>query len=114
MTGLGDAFRWVARVLIRGYQLGISPLLGPRCRFSPSCSTYALGCYDRHGFWRATGLMLSRLGRCHPWHAGGYDPVPEIEASERGAEHRQASSPSLHKADGDVRDSVGFCPDRTS
>jgi uncharacterized protein len=65
------------KLLIRGYQLGLSPLLGPRCRFYPSCSQYALEAVQAHGSLRGSLLALRRLSRCHPWHAGGYDPIPE-------------------------------------
>ncbi|MCL2160677.1 MAG: membrane protein insertion efficiency factor YidD [Betaproteobacteria bacterium] len=64
------------RLLIRGYQLGISPLLGPRCRFYPSCSDYALEALAVHGLFKGCRLMLTRILRCHPWHPGGLDPVP--------------------------------------
>jgi putative membrane protein insertion efficiency factor len=64
------------QLLIRGYQLLVSPLLGPRCRFYPSCSQYALEAVQRHGTLRGSLLALRRLARCHPWHPGGYDPVP--------------------------------------
>jgi putative membrane protein insertion efficiency factor len=66
----------VARGLILAYRYALSPLLGPRCRFYPSCSAYALEAVDRHGALRGLWLALRRLGRCHPWHPGGYDPVP--------------------------------------
>ncbi|MHB1231401.1 MAG: membrane protein insertion efficiency factor YidD [Burkholderiales bacterium] len=64
-------------LLIRAYQYAISPLLGPRCRFTPSCSDYMHEAILEHG--PATGMWfgLKRLGRCHPWCAGGYDPVPK-------------------------------------
>lgn len=64
-------------ILIRGYQLCISPLLGPRCRFHPSCSAYAHGAIGRHGVLRGTWLGLRRILRCHPFSPGGYDPVPD-------------------------------------
>jgi putative membrane protein insertion efficiency factor len=67
------ALQW----LIRAYQLALSPLLGPRCRFYPSCSQYALEAVRAHGSLHGSWLALRRLLRCHPWHAGGYDPVPE-------------------------------------
>ena len=63
--------------LIRGYQYLVSPFLGNHCRFHPSCSSYALGAMKEHGTWRGLSLAIKRLGRCHPWHEGGYDPVPE-------------------------------------
>jgi uncharacterized protein len=62
--------------LVRGYQLGISPLLPPSCRFTPSCSQYALEAIRRHGATRGTWLAAKRLARCHPFHPGGFDPVP--------------------------------------
>jgi len=63
-------------MLIRGYQYLISPLLGNHCRFHPSCSSYAIEALEVHGAIRGSWLALRRLGRCHPWHPGGYDPVP--------------------------------------
>ncbi len=62
--------------LIKGYQYGISPLLGPRCRFWPSCSNYALEAIRHRGPYRGGWLALKRIGKCHPWHEGGIDPVP--------------------------------------
>ena len=62
--------------LIRGYQRLISPLLPPSCRFHPSCSQYALEAVTRHGALRGSWLAARRLARCHPFHPGGYDPVP--------------------------------------
>ncbi len=68
--------RALALVLIRLYQWTLSPLLGPNCRFHPSCSHYAAEAIERFGILRGGWLALKRIGRCHPWHAGGYDPVP--------------------------------------
>lgn len=62
--------------LIKGYQYAVSPMLGNRCRFHPSCSDYAIEALYRHGFFRGIWLAIKRVGRCHPWHPGGYDPVP--------------------------------------
>lgn len=70
--------RGLLRGLIRGYQLFISPLLGPRCRFYPTCSHYALEAIDTHGALKGSWLALRRLLRCHPWSAGGVDPVPPV------------------------------------
>ena len=69
--------RHVAIFLIRIYQWTVSPLLGPRCRFYPSCSRYMLEAIERFGVLRGGWLGLARLGRCHPWHEGGFDPVPD-------------------------------------
>lgn len=63
-------------VLLRGYQYAISPLLGRACRFEPSCSAYAVEAVERHGVIKGVYLAVRRVGRCHPWHPGGYDPVP--------------------------------------
>ena len=68
--------RFVATLLIRIYQWTVSPLLGPRCRFHPSCSNYALEAINRFGMLRGGWLTVKRLGRCHPWHPGGFDYVP--------------------------------------
>ena len=62
--------------IIRGYQLVISPLFGSVCRFYPSCSQYAIGALQRYGLIKGSWLAVKRLLRCHPWHVGGYDPVP--------------------------------------
>ncbi|MDO8960100.1 MAG: membrane protein insertion efficiency factor YidD [Rhodocyclaceae bacterium] len=62
--------------LVRGYQLAISPLLPPSCRFYPSCSHYAIEALQRHGPIKGLWLSLRRVGRCNPWHPGGHDPVP--------------------------------------
>jgi hypothetical protein len=62
--------------LVRGYQLAISPMLPPSCRFHPTCSCYAIEALRRHGALRGGWLALRRISRCHPWHPGGHDPVP--------------------------------------
>ena len=61
---------------IAGYRRFVSPLLGPRCRFAPSCSEYALTALAEHGAARGLWLAVARIARCHPFHPGGYDPVP--------------------------------------
>ncbi len=62
--------------LVRLYQVILSPLLGQRCRFYPTCSEYAIESLRRHGAWKGLWLALRRVGRCHPFHPGGVDPVP--------------------------------------
>jgi putative membrane protein insertion efficiency factor len=62
--------------LIDGYRLLLSPLLGPSCRFYPTCSAYAAEAIDTHGVLRGTWLALKRISKCHPWHPGGVDLVP--------------------------------------
>jgi uncharacterized protein len=73
-------------LLLTGYRRFISPLLGPRCRFYPSCSAYALEAVQVHGALRGTWLAARRLSRCHPFHAGGLDPVPPPRTPGRTAE----------------------------
>lgn len=67
--------RAVALRVLRFYKYAISPLLPPACRFTPTCSEYAAEAISRYGFWRGAALGLRRLARCHPFSAGGYDPV---------------------------------------
>jgi uncharacterized protein len=69
--------RNILKALVRLYRYCISPMLGPNCRFYPTCSCYAEEALDQHGALRGSYLTVRRLLRCHPWHAGGYDPVPE-------------------------------------
>lgn len=69
--------------IIRCYQYLLSPLLVPRCRFSPTCSEYAKESIVRYGCVRGLGLTVKRLCRCQPFHAGGFDPVPRISHAKR-------------------------------
>jgi putative membrane protein insertion efficiency factor len=62
--------------LIRFYKFAISPFLGRSCRFYPSCSEYTLEALQKHGLVRGLWLSVRRIGRCNPWHSGGFDPVP--------------------------------------
>jgi hypothetical protein len=68
--------RKLAILPIRTWQVALSPLLGPACRFEPSCSQYTAEAIERHGVLRGVGMGVRRVGRCHPFHSGGYDPVP--------------------------------------
>ena len=84
MTGTSAVPGPVARlllVLISGYRRWLSPLLGPRCRFAPSCSAYAAQALLLHGAGRGSWLALRRVARCHPFHPGGHDPVPPVRPS---------------------------------
>jgi uncharacterized protein len=62
--------------LLRLYQIVISPMLGSNCRFTPTCSSYAIEAIQKHGVARGAWLTIKRISRCHPYHAGGFDPVP--------------------------------------
>ena len=62
--------------IIRGYQYLLSPFMAPSCRYTPSCSNYSIEAFQRFGFLRGLVLSVRRIFSCHPWHEGGYDPVP--------------------------------------
>jgi len=68
-------------LLLRAYKLGVSPFLGQNCRFYPSCSDYAAEAVSVHGALKGSLLATKRLCKCHPWHAGGLDPVPAAPTS---------------------------------
>ncbi|EPC04420.1 hypothetical protein L861_03600 [Litchfieldella anticariensis FP35 = DSM 16096] len=99
--GLGDTaaklLSWPLIILIKVYQYTVSPLLGPRCRFWPSCSHYALEAIHTHGPLKGGWLALKRILKCHPWHPGGIDLVPPASGkggscnhhSDGGTEHHQ-------------------------
>jgi len=70
-------------LLLRGYKTFISPLLGPHCRFYPTCSEYTLIAIEKHGVMRGLWLGIKRIFRCHPWHEGGLDPVPERRKTDK-------------------------------
>lgn len=80
--------RTVLKLLIRGYQLFVSPILGTNCRYAPSCSRYAIEAIESHGAVRGSWLAVKRIGRCHPWGGSGYDPVPAGQDHDRAAEAR--------------------------
>jgi len=75
-------------MLIRGYQLMVSPWLGRCCRFEPCCSAYCLEALRVHGFFKGLGLSLFRLAKCHPFHPGGWDPVPRPDHAKRNCRTR--------------------------
>lgn len=74
--------------LVRGYQLLISPFLGNNCRYSPSCSAYTIEAMEKHGPLKGIWMGMRRVGRCHPFHEGGYDPVPDPEPETDSREHK--------------------------
>lgn len=89
-----DPVRWLLIGLLRGYRLLISPLYGQVCRYHPSCSAYALEAVTTRGSLRGSWLTLRRLLRCHPWAAGGYDPVPPRSESAQSVRRHAGTSPS--------------------
>ncbi|HEY9475712.1 MAG TPA: membrane protein insertion efficiency factor YidD [Mycobacteriales bacterium] len=95
MTGKARRRSPVARALlavIGVYRRYISPALPPSCRFTPSCSAYAMEALERHGAGWGTWLAVRRLLRCHPWHRGGHDPVPAVVGRD-GARRAATSTP---------------------
>jgi hypothetical protein len=79
-------------LLVKGYRLLLSPWLGSSCRFTPTCSAYALEALEGHGPAKGTYLTLRRLSRCHPWCAGGHDPVPKPPSTNLPS---SSTSPSI-------------------
>ena len=86
--------KWLITGSIRGYQKFISPVLPAQCRFYPSCSSYSLEALQHHGLLRGGWLGIQRLAKCHPWHIGGFDPVPDVQpgAETVAAETKRISS----------------------
>jgi len=113
VTWLGHGVRWVASLpsmllvgLIRGYQLVLSPMLGPSCRFYPSCSTYGLGAVRTHGAIKGSLLAGARICRCNPWNPGGVDPVPP-----RGRWRNDADEAPVGEFDGIGNDETSSASD---
>jgi uncharacterized protein len=71
-------------LFVRSYQVVLSPLLGGQCRYYPSCSAYAIEALEKHGALRGSWLAARRVGRCHPFRPGGYDPVPDRHPTPPG------------------------------
>ena len=88
--------RFVLVFVIRAYQLALSPILGPSCRFVPSCSAYAIEAIEVHGAFAGSGLALRRIARCHPFHPGGFDPVPPVSAAPSVPRAAAASRGGVH------------------
>ncbi len=70
--------------LIQLYRYTLSPFIGQHCRYTPTCSQYAIEAIRLHGSWRGSWLAIKRVGSCHPWHPGGYDPVPDSSECRHG------------------------------
>ena len=96
MTDSTDATPSVAArtglVAIRGYQKVLSPVMGGSCRYYPSCSHYAYEAIEIHGLTRGSWMGLKRIGRCHPWHEGGFDPVPGSDAALEAGSIRETDA----------------------
>lgn len=88
--------KWILIGLLKVYRAVISPLYGPVCRYYPSCSAYALEAVRVHGSIKGSWLAARRLGRCHPWAAGGYDPVPGTKAAEEWEAEQAARTIGQH------------------
>ncbi len=71
--------RQILIIPIKAYRYLLSPFVGQHCRFTPTCSQYAIDAITRYGVWRGGWLALKRIGCCHPWHHGGHDPVPGLD-----------------------------------
>lgn len=84
--------RTIVIFIIRLYQMLISPYMAPSCRFTPTCSQYAIEAVQRFGFFKGLRLAIRRITSCHPWHEGGYDPVPPHKSSRLSDNHS-----SIHK-----------------
>ena len=82
MVNGGDAMARILISFVRAYQILLSPLMGMHCRYQPTCSHYMMDAINRFGAIRGTWLGLRRLSRCHPWHKGGLDPVPELKTKK--------------------------------
>ena len=91
--------------IIRLYKRWLSPMLPNACRFQPTCSSYAIEALQVHGALRGSVMALKRIGRCHPLHPGGYDPVPkrrEAEAEGNALRAREAAAPREAEAEGNA------------
>ena len=75
--------KWILLKIIRGYQLFLSPVLGSSCRFDPTCSHYTKEAIEVHGPIKGSWMGVKRIGKCHPWGKGGYDPVPNSNEKEK-------------------------------
>ena len=84
-NALSRALSWPLIGLVKLYRVTLSPWLGMNCRFQPTCSEYAIEALQTHGLFKGSWLAAKRIGRCHPWGASGYDPVPGDPHDDRDA-----------------------------
>ncbi|MEA1989515.1 MAG: membrane protein insertion efficiency factor YidD [Pseudomonadota bacterium] len=91
-----NPFAWIIILLVRFYQLFISPILGPRCRFYPTCSSYTIEAIKTHGVLCGSWLAIKRIGRCHPANPGGVDPVPSCGCKTKD-QHKDLATDDLDK-----------------
>jgi len=96
MTSPGPVARLLV-ALITAYRRWISPLLGQRCRFAPTCSAYAVDAVTTHGALRGSWLAVRRIGRCHPFNPGGHDPVPPARWASETMKPSSAGAPASPK-----------------
>ncbi len=87
MRYLNQGIAWLLTLLVRFYQLAISPFFPSACRYVPTCSHYAIEALKVHGPWKGTWLAAKRIGSCHPWGGSGYDPVPPKNADQAPHNH---------------------------
>ena len=88
MNTLTSMARRLFILLVKGYQLLISPFLGNNCRYYPTCSQYTIEAIELHGIFKGTWLGIRRISRCHPFHEGGIDPVPGSELEKQQGDHK--------------------------
>lgn len=96
LTVLQKIFVSVINGVIRLYQLVVSPILGPRCRYMPSCSEYAAEAFNRHGIAKGGWLAIKRVARCHPWGGHGFDPVPGLIAHKDNSQPNSLEATASH------------------
>ncbi|MGB0662448.1 MAG: membrane protein insertion efficiency factor YidD [Pontibacterium sp.] len=97
LCALNCSLIWLLKGPIRLYQIAISPFLGTNCRFYPTCSSYALEALEVHGLFKGSYLAIRRILKCHPYHDGGIDPVPDVKKASHARQcgcHRSTSNHS--------------------
>jgi putative membrane protein insertion efficiency factor len=99
--------KWILIGLLKGYRFAISPLYGQVCRYHPTCSAYALGAVTVHGSIKGSWLTVRRIASCHPWAAGGYDPVPARRSRATKQDLGTTSNDAVPAAAGSVNTTQG-------